>query len=62
MKAGKRPSELIFAFASLETSELKNGQRSDDKWEFDDTSKSDKKIKVVVIMESSELHFCVLVK
>lgn len=52
----------MFTFASLETSELKNGQHSDDKWEFDDTSKSDKKIKVVVIMKSSKLHFCVLFK
>lgn len=52
----------MFTFSSLETSELKNGQRSDDKWRFDDTRKSDKKIKVAVITESSGLHFCVLVE
>lgn len=52
----------MFAFASLESSELKNGQCSDDKWGFDDVRTSDKKIKVVAITESSELRFCVLVK
>jgi hypothetical protein len=52
----------MFASAGLETSELKNGQRSNDKRGFDDTRKNDKKIKVAVITESSGLHVCVLIK